>query len=196
MHTIVTKIGFSILGTFMTLSAFAAQSQWLTLIDGATGLENFTIVGEANWRANNGALEATEGPGTSFLLTKDSYSNFQLQIEFWVSEDANSGIYMRCQDVSGITDRNCYEANIYDQRPDLTFGTGGVVHIGPVSEPFPKAGGQWNTYDITVNGSSLVVILNGQETVRVTDEQFTEGPIALQWARGTVRFRSMRIMPL
>lgn len=196
MKSLLKKAGLSILGGMFSLGVYAADSQWITLIDGATGMENFNIVGEANWSATNGALQATQSSGTSFLVTKESYSDFVLQIEFWVSDDANSGIYMRCQDVSGITDRNCYEANIYDERGDLSFGTGGIVHVGPVAEPFPKAGGQWNTYEITLNGSDLQVTLNGQETVHVMDEQFAAGPIALQWAKGTVRFRSMRLMPL
>tara|TARA_R100001377_G_scaffold84710_1_gene68908 strand:+ start:402 stop:956 length:555 start_codon:yes stop_codon:yes gene_type:complete len=180
----------------LALGAQAAQEQWITLIDGDTGLENFDIVGEANWSATDGALQATEGPGTSFLLTKESYSNFALKIEFWVSDDANSGIYMRCQDPAAITDRSCYEANIYDQRPDLSFGTGGIVHVGPVAEPYPKAGGKWNTYEITLDGEQLTVTLNGVQTVHITDAQFAAGPIGLQWARGTVRFRSMQILAL
>ena len=185
-----------LLSGFLALSAQAAEEQWITLIDGSAGIDNFNIVGEANWSAADGAIQATEGAGTSFLLTKDSYSNFVLRIEFWVSDDANSGIYMRCQDPSAITDRSCYEANIYDQRPDLSFGTGGIVHVGPVAEPYPKAGGKWNTYEITLNNEHLMVSLNGEQTVHITDTQFAAGPIGLQWARGTVRFRKMQIMPL
>lgn len=176
--------------------AQAAEEGWVTLIDGSTGMENFDIVGEANWNAADGAIQATEGPGTSFLLSKESFSNFVLKIEFWVSDNANSGIYMRCQDPAAISDRNCYEANIYDQRPDLSFGTGGIVHVGPVAEPYPKAGGRWNTYEITLNDEHLMVILNGEQTVHITDAQFAAGPIGLQWARGTVRFRNMKILPL
>lgn len=168
----------------------------ITLIDGNNGLDNFNIVGDANWAAGDGAIEATAGSGASFLVTRESYNNFRLRTEFWVSDDANSGIYMRCQDASAITDRSCYEANIFDNRPDPTFGTGGVVHIAPVGEPYPKAGGQWNTYEIVVDGPRMVVTLNGQQTVDATDQQFTAGPIALQWAAGTVRFRSLEIEPL
>ncbi len=192
LHLISTLL----MSGLLALGAQAAQEQWITLIDGDTGLENFDIVGEANWSATDGALQATEGPGTSFLLTKESYSNFALKIEFWVSDDANSGIYMRCQDPAAITDRSCYEANIYDQRPDLSFGTGGIVHVGPVAEPYPKAGGKWNTYEITLDGEQLTVTLNGVQTVHITDAQFAAGPIGLQWARGTVRFRSMQILAL
>lgn len=185
-----------LLSGLFTLSAQAAEDEWITLIDGSAGLENFEIVGEANWSGTDGSIQATQGPGTSFLLTKESYSNFVLRIEFWVSDDANSGIYMRCQDSAAITDRNCYEANIYDQRPDLSFGTGGIVHVGPVAQPYPKAGGKWNTYEITLNDEHLMVTLNGEQTVHITDTQFATGPIGLQWARGTVRFRNMRILPL
>ena len=33
----------------------------------------------------------------------------------------------------------------------------------------PKAGGKWNTYEITAQGPHLVVVLNGQKTVDVQD---------------------------
>jgi hypothetical protein len=42
----------------------------------------------------------------------------QVYVEFWASDDANSGIFLRCQDPTTITDRSCYEANIFDQRKD------------------------------------------------------------------------------
>lgn len=196
MKRTLQLINTLLLSGLFALSAQAAEDEWITLIDGSAGLENFEIVGEANWSGTDGAIQATQGPGTSFLLTKQSYSNFVLRIEFWVSDDANSGIYMRCQDPAAITDRSCYEANIYDQRPDLSFGTGGIVHVGPVAQPYPKAGGKWNTYEITLNDEHLLVTLNGEQTVHITDTQFATGPIGLQWARGTVRFRNMQILPL
>lgn len=191
-----------IMGPFLTLIvalgsvSSSAQEGWTTLIDGTDGMENFTQVGDAIWSATDGAIQSVEGSGTGFLLTKESYSDFNLHIEFWVSDDANSGIYMRCQDPEALTDRSCYEANIYDQRADLSFGTGGIVHIAPVSEPYPKAGGKWNTYEITFQKEHLIVTLNGVQTAHAIDSQFAAGPIGLQWARGTVRFRNVRIQPL
>ncbi len=176
-------------------SSSQAQDGWTTLIDGTGGMQNFNIVGGANWSASDGTIHATGETG-GFLVTKESYDNFLLTVEFWVSDDANSGIYMRCQDPTTITDRSCYEANIFDQRPDLTFGTGGIVHIAPVAEPFPKVGGKWNTYQITMDGEHMTVLLNGIQTVHAMDSQFASGPIALQWARGIVRFRSVKIQRL
>jgi len=174
-----------------------ADAGWITLIDGATGLDNWTRVGDANWRAVDGAIQADKktDKASSFLLSKNSYTDFRIRAEFWVSDDANSGIYMRCADPKNLTDKTCYEANIFDQRPDPTYGTGAVVHIAAVS-PMPKAGGKWNTYDITVKGTRLTVTLNGVRTADVQDSKLASGPIALQYAAGVVKFRKVQIKPL
>lgn len=174
----------------------AADNDWVTLIDGTDGMENFNIVGDANWSAEYNAIQATQGSGTSFLVTKKNYSNFSLRVEFWASEDSNSGIYMRCEDANRITDRTCYEANIYDQRADPSFGTGAIVHIAPVDEPRPTVGDKWNVMVITLDGDHLVVELNNERTVDVHDDLLASGPIALQRALGTLRFRKVAIKEL
>ncbi len=175
---------------------YGADNGWVTLIDGTQGMENFNILGDANWSAQTNAIQATEGSAASFLVSKKSYSDFSLRIAFWASKDANSGIFMRCQDPSSVNDRNCYEANIFDQRPDPSFGTGGIVHIGAVAEPRPTAGEKWNIYVLTVQGDHLLVELNGKTTVDVRDSQFSSGPFALQWGRGALRFRKVEIKEL
>ena len=187
------------------LVAFGCSSQpygdtganWVTLLDGTTGLDNWIRVGDANWRAVDGTIQADQktDKANSFLVTKNSYTDFRIRAEFWVSDDANSGIYMRCADIKNLTDRTCYEANIFDQRPDPTFGTGSIVHLSPVS-PMPKAGGKWNTYDVTVKGSRVTVRLNGVVTADIQDSKLTSGPIALQYAAGVVKFRKVQITPL
>ena len=102
---------------------------------------------------------------------------------------------MRCQNVFNVTDRTCYEANIFDQRPDPKYGTGAVVHLAAVA-PMPKAGGQWNTYDITLKGGQITVLLNGVRTAELVDGQFASGPIGLQYAAGTIKFRKVQIRSL
>lgn len=170
---------------------------WQTLIDGSKGLENWSNVGGANWRAEDGAVVADRRPGTdgTFLLSRNSYKDFQIRTEFWVSDDANSGIYMRCSDVRPMTDRTCYEANVFDRRPDPTYGTGAIVHLAKV-DPMPKAGGKWNTYDITVKGNRITVLLNGIKTAEAEDGKLASGPVALQYAGGVVKFRKFQIRPL
>jgi len=181
---------------FALSSATAAENDWVTLIDGTEGMENFDVVGDANWSAQHNAIQATEGSGASWLVSKREYDNFTLRVEFWASDDANSGIYMRCADASSITDRSCYEANVYDQRPDPSFGTGAIVHIAAIDEPRPTAGNKWNVFVITLDGEHLVVELNNERTVDVRDDLLASGPIALQWGRGTLRFRKVEIREL
>jgi Domain of Unknown Function (DUF1080) len=117
-----------------------SDAGWTTLIDGTRGMENFDRVGDANWRAEDGAIAADKGKG-GHLVTKNSYKDFQLRVEFWADHTTNSGVYMRCADPKVITDKSCYEANIYDQRADQTYATGGIVHFAAVAKPM-KAGGK------------------------------------------------------
>lgn len=174
----------------------AAQGDWITLIDGTDGLENFNLVGDANWMPEMASIRATEGSGASWLVSKNSYRDFELRVEFWASHDANSGVYMRCQDAQRITDRDCYEANIFDQRPEAAYGTGAIVHVAPVSDPLPKAGDKWNVYKLIMDGDHLIVELNNERTVDVRDSKLSSGPFALQWARGELRFRKVQIREL
>jgi len=170
---------------------------WITVVDGTNGLDNFTRVGEANWTATDGAIQATQGgKDSAYLVSKTSYRDFVMRVEFWASDDANSGVLLRCQDPARITDENCYEANIFDQRPDPTHGTGAIVKVAAVPAPMPKAGGKWNTYEISAQGPRLVLVLNGQKTVDVQDSKFASGPFALQWGRGTIKFRKVEIKPM
>lgn len=161
---------------------------WTTLVDGAKEMENFNNVGDANWAAADGAIPATQGG-------KDASYHFTMRVEFWASDDANSGVMLRCQDPTNITDENCYEANIFDQRPDPTYGIGAIVKVAEVV-PMPKAGGKRNTYEITAQGTHLVLVLNGVKTVDVQDSKLASGPVALQRGRGTIKFRKVEIKPL
>jgi hypothetical protein len=178
-------------------SSGGGSGAWTTLIDGARGLENFDVVGQANWSGVDGAVQATSGtPPASFLVTRTRWKDVQVRAEFWSSDDANSGVFIRCQDPKTITDENCYEANIFDQRPDPTYATGAIVKFAKLTAPMIKAGGQWNTMDVTAKGTRLTVVLNGTKTVEIDDGKLAEGPIALQWGRGTIKFRKVQVRAL
>jgi hypothetical protein len=178
-----------------TLAAPAlAQPFFETLFDGRS-LDGWTMVGEPAWSVMDGTVSADAG-ATTFLVSNGNYRDFELRVEFWVSEDANSGVFIRCASRTEISATACYEVNIYDTRPDPTYGTGAIVNLAAVS-PMPKAGGRWNTMVITAREDTFSVTLNGQTTVDAArDTTHREGPFALQRAAGTVRFRKIEIRPL
>ena len=173
-------------------AGLSAQGAWTTLFDGST-LDGWNPIGNANWELADGAVQADTGSG--FLVTPRSYTDFELTLEFWVDEPANSGIFIRCADATTVTDRNSYEVNIYDTRPDQSYRTGGIVHLASPTSVI-STGGRWNTYEITARGAHLTVTLNGTQVVDVEDSQFASGPIALQYGAGVVKFRNVRIRTL
>ena len=185
---ILPLITIGIIG-FQPVPGVSAQGGGTTLFDGSS-LAGWNVLGNANWELADGAVQADSGSG--FLVTPESYADFELTLEFWVDEPANSGIFIRCADAQSIRDTNCYEVNIYDTRPDQAYRTGGIVHVASPTSVI-NAGGRWNTYQIVARGQRLAVTLNGIRVVEVEDSQFADGPIALQYGAGVVKFRNVRI---
>ena len=176
---------------------------WVTLIDGTSGLDNFNRIGDANWRAENGAIVADQGKG-GFLVSKASYRDYVLYAEFYAVDTTNSGIFIRAMDPAKITAENSYEVNIFDQRPGPEFATGAIVNFAKVPVPIIyRAGGKWNTFEITAKGAQVTVKFNGVTTVELNDGEFPAGPIALQYATGAkgivggeIRWRKVQVRPL
>lgn len=187
------------------LSGCASMSggPWVTLIDGETGLDNWNRAGDANWRAEGGAIVADKGKG-GFLVSKYIYRDFQIRAEFYAESDTNSGIFVRCADVNKIGSATCYEVNIWDTRPEPKYGTAAIVDHAAVPVPIVhKAGGHWNSYEITVKGNSLKVEFNGTVTVDIQDAKHASGPFALQFANlakgapgNVIKWRKVQIRQL
>ncbi|MDO9710770.1 3-keto-disaccharide hydrolase [Paracraurococcus lichenis] len=192
-------------GTAAWQGAAGQASGWTALLSGRD-LEGWDRVGDANWRVEDGAVVADRGNG--FLVTRESFGDYQLRIEFWADAATNSGVFLRATDPVNITSANAYEVNIWDERPEPKFGTGAIVDVAAV-DPMPKAGGRWNLFEITAKGDSFTVVLNGRTTVDgARDAKHAAGRIALQHGlgvkddkgvandRGTVRFRKVEIRRL
>ena len=198
-------LGAGLLSVALTLagcSSMSGQTKWTTLIDGASGLENFDRLGDANWRAEDGAIVADKAKVASYLVSKNSYKDFQIKAEFWADHTTNSGIFIRLSDPTAVAATNSYEVNIYDQRPDPVYGTAAIVDFAKVV-PMPKAGGKWNTFLITAKGSNLIVEFNGVQTVNINDSRYSSGPIALQFGNGpkdapggVIKWRKVQITSL
>jgi hypothetical protein len=166
-----------------------AAGAWKTTFDGRS-LDGWTPVGTANWKLADGAVEANMGTG--FLVSKDSYGDFELRAEIWASEDANSGVFIRCSSATEISGENCYEVNIFDTRPDQAYRTGAIVNV---AKPMvmENAANKWNTLVITAKGPRMTVNLNGKAMVDAQDAKHARGPVALQYGAGTVKFRKVEI---
>ena len=195
MKRLSVAIAGLLLAACSSMPAWVPGSGWTTLIDGDKGLENFDRVGDANWRAEGGAIVADKGATGGHLVTRNSYKDFQLRAEFWADHGTNSGIFIRIQDPKKIGANNSYEVNIFDKRPDQSYRTGGIVDVAKPSAMI-NTGGKWNTFDITAQGPKLMVTLNGTRTVDVEHKGHVRGPIALQYGAGTVKFRNVRIRTL
>lgn len=191
----------------LVLFAGCAQwpAGWTTLIDGERGLANFARSGDANWHAEGGAIVADRGSGMGgYLLTRESYADFELRAEFFAVAATNSGIFLRLSDPSNITPMHGYEVNIYDERPGPEYGTGAIVGFARVPVPGPhKAGGRWNVLEIRAQGPQITVRLNGVQTVQLRDVRFAAGPVALQFGNGfdgrpggPIRWRRLEIRRL
>ncbi|MDG4601451.1 MAG: DUF1080 domain-containing protein [Defluviicoccus sp.] len=195
----------AVVATALLVGGFTTPSLaegWIILIDGEKGLENFNKIGDANWRAEEGAIVADSGAG-GHLVTKNAYDDLEIYAEFWADHTTNSGIFLRAQDPQQIGFANSYEVNIFDQRPGQEYSTGAIVGFAPVHSPYPKAGGKWNTFKIQVKGPEVIVEFNGQVTVRMNNDKFKQGPISLQYAAGAggipggaIKWRKVMILSL
>jgi len=195
-------VGFTTFGCAPQVSD-RKDGGWTTLLDGSDPktLENWNRVGDANWRIEDGVVVADKGKG-GHLVSKNSYKDFQIRAEFWADHTTNSGIFIRDSDPKNVSGKGAYEVNINDQRSDTGYGTGAIPNVAKVS-PNPKAGGKWNTYEITARGPQLIVILNGIKTVDIQNSQFPEGHISLQFGNldkgapgGPIKWRIVQIRPL
>ena len=172
----------------------AAGANWTVLFNG-TSLDGWNRIGDANWTLADGAVQADKGTG--FLVSQQSYGDFDLRAEVWADADANSGIFIRCQNPQEVTAMNAYEINIYDKRPDPAYRTGAIVDVArPLAQV--SAANRWNVLEISARGAHLTVTFNGTSTADANDSKNARGPIALQYGAGAngagaIKFRKVEI---
>ena len=153
---------------------------------------DWTSVGSAIWDFKNNELIGREGDG--FLVSKRTYREFELSVDFWISKDTNSGIFILCQDRASINPESCYELNIWDNHPNQEARTGSIVGRGMPPLAKVTTEGRWNTYQVIIRDSTITVKVNDILTATLTDKKLQAGFVALQkWGGGQVRFRNLKI---
>jgi hypothetical protein len=169
----------------------SGAARWRALWDGRS-LQGWTRLGYAAWTIRDGILACDSGP-ISYLVSDEDFGDVQIRIEFWVSDNANSGIFIRCTNPAEVTVNNAYEVNIFEQRPDQAYATGAIVGVAKVVDR-PRTGGRWNVMDIMAKGDRFTVTINGQRTVdNVRDAAHARGRITLQYGAGVVKFRKVEV---
>jgi len=149
------------------------------------------------WTVENGILKAPGGGAN--LVTTGKFWNFKLRVDYRMYPGSNSGIGLRGR----------YEIQIQDDygKPVTTHSNGSLYsRIAPAVNAARPAG-EWQTYEITLIGRDLTVVLNGQ---KLMDKAYVEGltamghdpnegepgPISLQGDHGPVDFRNIVLTPL
>ena len=172
----------------------------------------------------DGALEAVPGTDIGLLWnTMATPADFVLKLEWrtWASTD-NSGVFVRFPSPKSRPYDNTafvavdfgFEVQIdRDGQPDgaAIHKTGAIYSFAPPSADAAKPLGEWNTYELTVQGQQYTVVLNG---VQVNQFTFTPGSdgahperglpstaaghrfIGVQTHTGRVAFRRIQIKPL
>ncbi|MBI4888756.1 MAG: DUF1080 domain-containing protein [Acidobacteria bacterium] len=193
MPTRAVLIAFCLAAAISVIPVPAAHGQagagWVTLFDGKN-LDSFVATGNADWRIADGVLEATKARG--FLVSKQSYADFELRGDVWVTTQSNAGFLFRITDPKDPGIENGYELNINDERKDQAGRTGSIVNV---AKPLVKfdSGGKWTTVEIRAVGPKMTARLNGTLTAEATDAKYARGPVALQAAGGLVRYRNVQI---
>ena len=184
-------------GADNTLTPAEVAAGWVSLFDGRT-LTGWEPTGTAQWRVEDGAISVNAGPSSGGLLrTTGIFSDYELKADFWYDKTANSGIFLRCP-ISNVGSNafSCYEVNIFDAS-DL-YPTGSITWVqSTMPDNIVEGPGKWNTFEITADGTHLVVKMNGKITADTRDGKLTSGTLALQAAgTGLIRFRNFKIRPI
>lgn len=148
------------------------------------------------WNVANGTL-VNNVPCVD-LITEQQFTDFRLHAEFNIVEKSNSGIYLRGR----------YEVQIQDdvKKAIDSLRMGGMYGYLRPSANAAKGPGEWQTYDITLVGRRVTIVLNGQTVVdhaeipgitggALDSAEGTPGPLMLQGDHGKIAFRNIVITP-
>jgi hypothetical protein len=176
----------------------SAPPQWNTAVKIFTGsdLAGWHATGTNEWEATGGILHNKKSGGN--LVTDRTFDDFKLHLEFRYPKAGNSGVYLRGR----------YEVQIADIEGDeIGPGVLGAVYgfLSPNAHA-ARGPGEWQTFDITLVGRLVTVVLNGkriiceQEIPGITgaaldSKEGAPGPLLLQGDHGPVDFRNLIVTP-
>jgi len=193
----------------------AGSSGWNDLFQ--ADLSN-AIMDPGAWVMEKGVLYAKDH-GT--IWTKESYGDFELELEFKLSKGANSGVFLRTGDIKNVL--SALEIQVHETTDGSKYGMCAALYDAkPPSRDMTKPAGEWNRYAITCRGSKLSLVFNGEKVLDIDLDDWNQprknpdgtpnkfavalkdyarrGPIGLQGIHGReaqpVWFRNLRVRAL
>ena len=172
----------------------------------------------AGWVIEDGALFRKAGGGD--LVTRETYGDFELMLEWKVAEGSNSGIIYRARLGDNASYMSGLEYQILDNKhqdaKDLMTHAGSLYALYPTDKSALKPAGEWNQTRLLVRGNHVEHWLNGKQVVvcelwsddwnaRLKKSKFngwkqfgrtTKGHLALQDHGDPVWYRNIKIRPL
>jgi hypothetical protein len=148
------------------------------------------------WSAANGTL-ANNVPCVD-IISEQQFADFKLHLEFNIVEKSNSGVYLHGR----------YEVQIQDDFGKATdsLRMGGLYGFLRPAVNAAARPGEWQSYDITLIGRRVTVVLNGKTVIdhaeipgitggALDSDEGAAGPLMLQGDHGKVTFRNIVITP-
>ncbi|MBD3617795.1 MAG: DUF1080 domain-containing protein [Gracilimonas sp.] len=212
-----------------TLSEEEQDDGWELLFDGASpddwrGYQKDGFP-EQGWKVEDGMLMVLAGGGGGDIITRETYGDFILKLEWKAEKGGNSGIFYRAleQPTQAIY-WSAPEFQILDNEnhPDATRGEDGNRKAGSLYDLIPAKPqnanpyGEWNSAKIVANGSKIEHWQNGEKVLEyelwtpkwyemLRNSKFVdhpefgdmhEGHIGLQDHGNTIQFRNIKIKKL
>lgn len=208
--------------TSMDTPTETASADWqdLTSLEHWRNFKADTL--SSQWAVQNGELVLT-GKGGGDIVTKNQYENFEVELEWKISEGGNSGLmfYVVEADSLGATYHSGPEYQLLDneRHPDAKIEkhrSGDNYDLQKSTVETVKPAGEWNLTKLVVNEGKVEHHLNGEKVVEyelwtpeweeaVANSKFAQFPaygkakkghIALQDHGDQVSFRNIRIREL
>jgi hypothetical protein len=188
-----------------TVSFEEGEEGWYPLFDGRS-LDGWIVPAGADWKVVDGEIVGETG-ASNLLLYDETFSDFELKVDFLAAPSANSGVFVRVSGKTLAPGTKAYEVNIAP--PGNPFPTGSIVRVETGAEGRPPKFGiskksegvgeseQWRTYEIAAIGGKLTVEIDGEVVAELDDpEPLAEGYIGLQHNTGKVQFRNVKMKRL